>query len=164
MAPLSAYRYTNRILQRSICAERSFSDAIEIRNDPSESLIAMSDTKPASHATVLVVDNEPLVMLGTVVMLRELGYTVTSTALTDHALLQFDGDDAPAILVTDYAMPTMTGIDLAESALKRKPTTRVLLVTGHEKIDEPLPPDWQFLSKPFSSAELRNAMARLESG
>jgi CheY-like chemotaxis protein len=140
----------------------SFSDNDNARSGPTESMIPMNDNKPAPQATVLVVDNEPLVMLGTVVMLRELGYTVTSTELADQALAQFESDDAPAILVTDYAMPKMTGVHLAEAVLRLKPETRVLLVTGHENIGETTPSDWQFLSKPFSCAELRGALTRLE--
>jgi CheY-like chemotaxis protein len=121
----------------------------------------MNDNSPAQSATVLVVDNDPLVMLGTVVMLRELGYSVTSTELANNALEQFDREDPPAILVTDYSMPQMTGIHLAECAVKLKPDTRVLLVTGHENIAEKMPSDWRLLSKPFSSVELRNALSQL---
>jgi DNA-binding NtrC family response regulator len=121
----------------------------------------MNDNISAHKETVLVVDNEPLVMLGTVVMLRELGYTVSSTEQASCALEQFSRDDAPAILVTDYSMPQMTGIHLAECAVKLKPETRVLLVTGHENIAEIMPAGWQLLSKPFSSVELHHALARL---
>ena len=146
--------YVHTRLQPSLSGSRKASGR-------TESVFPMNDNSPALKTTVLVVDNEPLVMLGTVVMLRELGYTVTSTEQANHALEQFDRGDAPDILVTDYAMPQMTGIHLAECAVKLKPDTRVLLVTGHENIAETMPSDWQFLSKPFSSVELRNALTRL---
>jgi CheY-like chemotaxis protein len=140
----------------------SFSKSCGTNKVTTESLTPMNDNKPLPKANVLVVDNDPLVMLGTVMMLRELGYRVTSTELPEQALKQFDGDNAPDILVTDYAMPKMSGFRLAKAAARLKPNTSVLLVTGHSEIQEIVPSEWQFLSKPFSSSELQNALERME--
>ena len=123
----------------------------------------MTDIKvQAANKTVLVVDNDPLVMLGTAVMLREIGYRVVTATVPNDALGEFERDGAPSILVTDYSMPAMTGVELAHAALSLHPDTRILIVTGHSELDEHLPGDWQLLTKPFSSAELRDALARLE--
>ena len=125
----------------------------------------MTDIKvQAANKTVLVVDNDPLVMLGTAVMLREIGYSVVSATAPRDALGAFQRDLVPAILVTDYSMPTMTGVELAQAVLQLHPTTRILIVTGHSELDENLPTDWGLLTKPFSSFELRDALLRLERG
>jgi CheY-like chemotaxis protein len=114
--------------------------------------------------TVLVIDNDPIVLLGTAVMMRELGYDVQSTGSTDEAIAAFEAADAPDILVTDYSMPKMTGVDLARGIIRARPATRVLLVTGHLHIDDDMPDEWKILTKPFSCAELGHALYQLRLG
>lgn len=113
------------------------------------------------NKTALVVDNDPLVMLGTVVMLREIGYIVVSALSGEDALDMIARGKVPGILVTDYSMPNMTGVELAHAVIRLHPNTRVLVVTGHSELDEELPAQWRLLTKPFSSAELRDALVRL---
>jgi CheY-like chemotaxis protein len=128
-----------------------------------ESPDPMAADTSSPKPSVLVVDNDPLVLLGTVVMLRELGYPVTSTDAAEHSLAWFETEEAPAILVTDYAMPKMNGVELGQAVIRLKPSTQVLIVTGHDSIGDEIPCEWQCLSKPFSCAELRSALERLGS-
>ena len=122
----------------------------------------MTDIKvQAANKTVLVVDNDPLVMLGTAVMLREIGYRVVTATSPQEALGAFQRDGVPSILVTDYSMPKMTGVELAKTVLDLHHDTRILIVTGHSELDEHLPANWGLLTKPFSSVELRDALLRL---
>ena len=111
---------------------------------------------------VLVVDNDPLVRLGTVVMLRDIGYEPTAAADPAHAVEIAKGENAPAILVTDYSMPDMTGIELAHAVQAAQPDTRVLIVTGHDHLPETLEDSWGLLAKPFTSMELREALDALQ--
>ena len=128
----------------------------------SHEMLMMDIKVQAANKTVLVVDNDPLVMLGTAVMLREIGYHVVTATSPQDALGAFQHDDAPSILVTDYSMPVMTGVELAEAVLRLHAATRILIVTGHSELDEHLPDEWQLLTKPFSSVELRDALVRLD--
>jgi CheY-like chemotaxis protein len=121
----------------------------------------MTDMARAQKSTALVIDNDPLVLLGTVIMMRELGYDVRSTGSTDEAIAAFDVADAPDILVTDYSMPKMTGVDLARGIILARPDTRVLIVTGHQHLADDMPDGWKILTKPFSGAELDRALNQL---
>ena len=117
----------------------------------------MFDPNP-EYATVLVVDNDPLVRLGTVVMLKELGYAPVAAYDAPNALSLLSGGVGADILVTDYSMPGMTGVGLAWSVAKDHPAMRILIMTGHDRLDEALGDGWSLLSKPFTSGELRNAL------
>jgi CheY-like chemotaxis protein len=114
-----------------------------------------AETKP----TALVIDNDLLILMGTAHMMRELGYAVQSTAQIDEAIAAFEGPNPPDMLITDYSMPKMIGVDLAHRILSIRPETRVLLITGHDMIDG-LPEGWGILTKPFSENELMLALDR----
>jgi CheY-like chemotaxis protein len=69
----------------------------------------------------------------------------------------------PAVIVTDYHMPQMNGIDFARAVLAVLPETLFILISGHnlelEGVDiSHLPPLKKHLSKPFSSRELTDAV------
>lgn len=117
--------------------------------------------KAADHAIpprILVVDNDPLIRLGTVFMLRENGLTAESAESTLHAHALIAGGFVPDLLITDYAMPGGNGAALAHELAELNPDLLVLIVTGHPSIEEPLRDAWRILTKPFTSAELYDAI------
>lgn len=122
----------------------------------------MSD--PVASPDILVVDNDPLVRLGTVVMLRDIGYQGASTAEPAEVLARVKDGNAPAILVTDYSMPEMTGAQLARGVQAERPDTRVLIMTGHDRLNDKMEDGWSVLAKPFTSGELRDAINALIGG
>lgn len=113
--------------------------------------------------SVLVVDNDALVRLGTIVMLRDLGYDPVSAANASDAMSSIAEIGTPDILVTDYAMPGDNGVVLANRLSEQNRALRVLIVSGHDQFDEPLQPEWQVLQKPFTSEELNSAMETIGS-
>jgi len=60
------------------------------------------------------------------------------------------------LVVTDLAMPGMSGIELVDRLRRRCPGLRVLLVSGHggEQLADGRTSELPFLSKPFSPARL----------
>ncbi len=112
-------------------------------------------------STVLVVDNDPLVLLGTTVMLREFGLNPVPAANAGAALAMIEDGLNPAVLVTDYAMPMMDGVALAHKICASNSTVKVLFVSGHPALDETLANGWMLLPKPFTSLELRTALEAL---
>jgi CheY-like chemotaxis protein len=63
--------------------------------------------------------------------LARLGYDVAATTSSMDALDIFRKDpDAFDLVITDYTMPNMTGVDLAIELLKVKPTALIILCTG----------------------------------
>ena len=117
------------------------------------------DTQTLAGRRILVVDNDPLIRLGTVFMLRETGYTVSSAEGADQALAMLADAAAPDLLITDYAMPGDNGVTLARKACALHKQLKVLVVTGHATLKEPIDPAWGMLGKPFTGGELHDAIA-----
>jgi len=87
---------------------------------------------PRGEATVLVVDDQDDVREVTVAHLQTLGYQPLPAA-SGRAALALLEDHAAAIdvLMADYAMPGMSGLDLVEAARARSPNLPVVIVTGY---------------------------------
>jgi YesN/AraC family two-component response regulator len=62
------------------------------------------------------------------------------------------------MLITDFNMPVMNGVELAHSLLKMHPTTRICIMSGRMIEKGMLLNDWHFLLKPFGLDELERCM------
>jgi len=109
-------------------------------------------------ATVLVVDDEPLVLESTAAMIEELGYATLSATSAEAALALLDGPLQVAAVLTDHAMPGMTGTALAARLRTERPGLPVILATGYAA-------DWTAeagalprLAKPYGLAQLAEAL------
>jgi PAS domain S-box-containing protein len=111
--------------------------------------------------TVLAVDDDPLILFSTAVMLEDMGYSVLSAGSAEQALAILDEPGKGVdVLVTDQMMPGMTGTDLAERVRIARPDLPVLLVTGYDDGDSTIGLYPQ-LSKPFDQQRLATALADL---
>jgi two-component system cell cycle sensor histidine kinase/response regulator CckA len=126
-------------------------------------LVELPSARPALSVgteRVLLVEDEPALLRMTTEMLRRQGFDVISapdplTALDLAAVEQFD------VVVTDVVMPKMSGVELADRFAEAFPKTRFVFISGytHEVIDESrLGPTARFLPKPYSSAQLVDAV------
>jgi len=84
---------------------------------------------PSRPETVLVVDDEPEIAKGMRMLLERAGYDAHHFTEPDAALKEVE-ERAPKVLVTDYFMPSMNGLELAERVLEEDPTVKIVLVTG----------------------------------
>jgi PAS domain S-box-containing protein len=109
--------------------------------------------------SVLLVDDEDLVRKGTAEMLRDCGHEVREAAGGQSALNQLASGAPIDVVVTDYLMPRMTGVELAEHVRSAWPTVPVLLITGYAGGDVDL--GFPLLSKPFRRADLAAALEEL---
>ena len=107
--------------------------------------------------TVLVVDDDPLVLLSAVAMLEDLGHKVFYAESGARALEIISQEHAIDLVITDQAMPHMTGIQLADAIKTRWPTLPILLATGFTEQME-IPVSWPRLAKPFTQELLSLAM------
>ena len=107
---------------------------------------------------ILAVDDDPIVLLNTVTMLEDMGHQVTQadSAVEALALLKEQPVD---LLLTDYAMPNMSGGDLIEKARAVQPDMRVIMVSGYADLPEGKAIDAPRLAKPFTDRDLARALA-----
>jgi CheY-like chemotaxis protein len=117
-----------------------------------------------SPKRVLVVDDVPHVAQAIEALLVSYGHTVEVAADGKEALGLFKRGKYD-LIITDYAMPVMTGAKLAHAVKAQSPKQRILLVTAFtfslaSQENEPVPVD-MILQKPFSPNELQKAIAVL---
>ena len=113
-----------------------------------------------NRVTILVVDDDPLIAMSTVEMLEDLGHRAIEANSGAEALAILKDGQTIDLMLTDQAMPGMTGLELAEIAHKQRPTMPILLATGYADL-----PASQIklprLSKPYMQAELQEEINRL---
>jgi CheY-like chemotaxis protein len=122
---------------------------------------AASSESRIAPLKILVVDDDPLVLLNTVAMLEDLGHTAFAATSGNEALAFLRRDSAVDLVVTDQAMPHMTGIQLVRSIKQAWPDLSVLFATGYADMAADERPNLPQLSKPFTQAELAEALARM---
>jgi CheY-like chemotaxis protein len=117
--------------------------------------------RASRSATILLVDDEELVRLGTSEMLSDLGYEVIEANSGAEALRLLRAGDRPDLMITDYLMPGMNGVQLIEEALSLAPAMRVSLITGYSTIAEGPGTRVPRLAKPFRQGDLAKFVADL---
>ena len=125
---------------------------------PEPIIVASSEAAPAR---ILVVEDDMLISMSTVDMLRDLGHDVSEAASGAEALDILSRHGPFDLMITDFAMPRMNGAELARAALDRHPGLPILLATGNAEMpaDERL--DLPRLGKPYSQAQLAAQLLRL---
>jgi signal transduction histidine kinase len=89
--------------------------------------------------------------------LHALGHQVASVPDGAAALLRFDSEPFDLVM-TDFAMPGMSGAEIAEAIAETRPGTPILIVTGFADVAS-LPAHVCTLRKPFTKAELESALS-----
>lgn len=111
---------------------------------------------------ILVVDDEACILKMMELVLTNAGYSVT-TVLNGQAALETYGNGANFdLVITDFKMPGMSGIELEAEILRRDPTAKVLLISGYGGIETALEAlnkgAMDFLRKPFTPDALRDSV------
>ncbi|MEE5054199.1 ATP-binding protein [Pseudomonas alliivorans] len=110
---------------------------------------------------VLLVDDEDLVRDSTAHLLQDLGYQVTEAPSAAVALDLFDAGLRPDVLVTDYVMADITGVQLARQVRQRINDLPILIITGYTNA-KPVPTDdFEILAKPFRRQDIASRLAQL---
>jgi CheY-like chemotaxis protein len=124
----------------------------------------VTESRPHPKLPVLVADDDPEVLQVTAEMLRQLGYSVTTARCGLEALALLDAE--PAIVVLDYAMPSMTGLEVAAAMRTRGFAGPIVLATGYADLSEAeqfeLNALQGVLNKPYTIRDLESLLARVE--
>jgi CheY-like chemotaxis protein len=113
---------------------------------------------------ILVVDDDSLIAMATAELIEEFGYRALEANSADQALGILASEPTIELMITDYAMPGMTGIDLAAAATAIRPALRILLATGYADLPPGAATELPRVSKPFDESELRAQIATLLDG
>ncbi|MEI6193906.1 MAG: response regulator [Verrucomicrobiota bacterium] len=115
------------------------------------------------HPTIFVVDDEPMLLDLAAAILEPLGYEVRTFRDPRSALAAFS-KAKPEVVVTDYAMDGMNGIDLIQECKRVNPDQKTMLVSGtvdeHIYADQSARPD-KFLAKPYQVGEFVQSVQHL---
>src|ERR1700683_5537572 len=106
--------------------------------------------------TILVVDDDPDVVTSVSGLLVDSEYDVLTASTGANALHQsrnFKGEIN--LLVSDFQMPGMPGVELATAITRERPQLKVLLMSGFPDGMLVLNEGWHFLPKPFVASQLR---------
>jgi CheY-like chemotaxis protein len=106
-----------------------------------------------------VAEDEPDLRELTRAFLEGFGYRVLSAASAEQAIRTADSfPESIDLLLTDVIMPGMSGSQLAEKVLSKRPNTRIVYMTGYTDDmvvqHRVLEPGVKLLQKPFSRLDL----------
>ena len=122
----------------------------------------MATTKNPARYAILIVEDEALLRMHAADIVEEAGFIPIEAANADEAVAILESRGDIALLFTDVNMPgSMDGLKLAHAVRNRWPPIKIVIVSGHLKVEEAeLPADSRFFGKPFETdrmiAELRS--------
>ncbi len=116
----------------------------------------LSSAAPVSvpRLSVLVVDDDSLVLTSTSLLLEDLGHRVLGATSGEQALRLFDQGEVIDLMITDMAMPKMSGAQLAHAVRMLKPDLPIILATGYAERLEGFAAELPRLPKPFTQMGL----------
>jgi signal transduction histidine kinase/CheY-like chemotaxis protein len=153
--------------------------ALHLRSEPGKGTTAEmwlpTALEPAGHedsdqvalvlapraATILLVHDEDIVRGATAAMLTDIGYGVVPAASGAEALRVLREGASCDVLVSDYLMPGMNGVELIRHARELVPGLPAMLISGYSTIAEGSGSELPRLAKPFRQADLARAVAQL---
>ena len=105
--------------------------------------------------SVLVVDDEPVIVQLVAMVLKQNGYAVLTASGGVEALMVYSSYHSKVDLVlTDVVLPGMNGVELANRIRALDPTVKIVLMSGSVPDDIKVPPELQLLTKPFLPTQL----------
>ena len=125
---------------------------------PSGPVPAQAGCRPLS---VLLVDDDPLVQAGSAAMLEDLGHRVTLASSGTAALKLLAGIQDFDLMITDFAMPGMDGLELARRARRMRPLLPVVLATGFAELASSTESTLPRLDKPYRQEALAALIGRM---
>lgn len=118
------------------------------------------------NGTLLIVDDEPLKRATLDIELTAAGYSVMQAADPSAALACLEQQSVD-VVVTDWRMPGMDGMQLIEQIKTRWPQTHVILMTAYGSVDAAVQAikrgAYDYISKPFATEVLLGKLQQLRS-
>lgn len=126
-----------------------------------ESIESSVALRPTRQLCILAVDDDSLVLANVGAMIEDLGHKVIAVGTAARAIEELESTPAIDLILTDQAMPGMTGIQLIDAVRTRRPTLPAILATGYAELPQGLSTSIGRLSKPFTQRALAAALASI---
>ena len=132
--------------------------ATEVTRPPSLVVERLQAAKPGT--VILLVDDDDAVRATTAGMLTDLGFKVMQAGSGGAALDLLERGGRVDLMLLDFAMPGMTGVEVARAAAAKRPNLPVLFVTGYADLAAITHVDeHHVIRKPFEERELASRVA-----
>ncbi|MDO9521082.1 MAG: ATP-binding protein [Pseudohongiella sp.] len=162
-------QYSEFVVYLPLCAVAAASGATDEQSSTSQPEVRneLADpVKSPAQTSILLVDDEPMILQTSRGLLESAGYKVTSVKSAADAKQALEAS-AFDLLITDYSMPRENGMSLILYARNIYPALPVILTTGLGHVEETeleLMAHAIMLNKPYKKADLLLAMKRLLTG
>ena len=132
---------------------------VALEGAASARVVEQNSTPDIPRLCVLVVDDDSLVLTSTCLLLEDLGHRVISATSGRQGLELFEVNPSIDLVITDMAMPQMSGAQLADAIRRLKPDVPIILATGYAERLEGFAAGLPRLSKPFTQLNLVETIA-----
>src|ERR1700730_14136492 len=122
---------------------------------------SLNITVPSRSCNVLLVDDDPMVSDTAASMLQCLGHQVLVAPSGTEALNILQGESRIDLVITDHAMPHMTGSELANQICGIRPNLPIILATGYAELPLPEESGLPRLCKPYCLEDLVSLMDKI---
>ncbi len=104
-----------------------------------------------AHIAVLVVEDEAIIRMNIVAELEDAGFEVFEASNAAQAIDVLIANNRIQLMFTDVDMPGgVDGLKLAASVRDRWPPIKIIVTSGHRRIDvDALPVEARFMAKPY---------------
>jgi PAS domain S-box-containing protein len=143
-----------------ICLPVAAFPASESRLPPLAEVPDSPDVRPLS---ILVVDDDSLVLTNTAAMLEDLGHSVLAANSGEQALQLLSHAEQLDLVITDQLMPGMSGVELAAQIRSRLPDIPIVLASGYSDFPPVAGLDMIRLNKPFMQDDLAKTIRASQS-
>ncbi len=126
-----------------------------------KAILSAAPETPFPRLTILAVDDDELVLFNTATMLEDLGHAVIQANSGEAALRSLSAADSVDLIITDHAMPGMTGAQLAGAISATRPGLPIILATGYSELPSDEGAGLAKLAKPFGQSQLAEAIANV---
>lgn len=107
---------------------------------------------------ILIVDDDAIILMSIAALLDDLGHEVLEAGSGPEALTLLDAHPDIDLIITDQAMPGMTGSQLIAAVRTGRPDLPIILATGYGETPSDANGAVHRLGKPFGQKELENAV------
>jgi len=113
--------------------------------------------------TILIVEDEAIIRMGTVHMLEDAGHRVVEAANADAAIEILEARKDIRVVLTDIKMPgALCGLRLAKVIRDRWPSIHLIVASGlSAPAERQIPKNGRFIRKPYTAQHILEALADL---